>query len=47
MVIALRSLKMPLLIGFLKNLREKDEIYSDDDELEEELVKYIVLNKKR
>ena len=47
MVIALRLLKMPLFLGFLKNLREKDKIYSDDDVLEEELIKYIVLNKKR
>ena len=38
---------MPLLIGFLKKLREKDKIYSDDDVLEEELIKYIVLNKKK
>ena len=37
---------MPLFIGFLKALREEDKIYSDDDVLEEELIKYIVLNKK-
>ena len=42
MVNALRLLKMPLFIGFLKN-----KIYSDDDVLEEELLKYIGLNKKR
>ena len=47
MVIALRLLKMPLFLRFLKTLREKDKIYSDDDVLEEELIKYIVLNKKR
>ena len=33
MVIALTLLNMPLLIRFLKNLREKDKIYSDDDVL--------------
>ena len=38
---------MPLLIGFLKNFREKDKMYSNDDVLEEELIKYIVLNKKK
>ena len=37
---------MPLFIVFLKTLREEDKIYSDDDVLEEELIKYIVLNKK-
>ena len=31
MVIALRLLKMPLFVGFFKNLREKSKIYSDDD----------------
>ena len=41
MVNALRLLKIPLFIGFLKILREKKKIYSDDDVLEEEL------NKKR
>ena len=40
-------LKVPLVIGFLKKLREKDKIYSDDNVLEEELIKYIVLNKKK
>ena len=44
---ALKLLKMTFFTGFLKNLREKDEIYSDDDVLEEELIKYIVLNTKR
>ena len=39
--------KMPLFIGFLKNFREKDKMYSNDDVLEEELIKYIVLNKKK
>ena len=38
---------MPLFIGFLKNLREKDKIYSDDDVLEEELMKFIVLSKTK
>ena len=47
MVIALKLLKMPLFLRFLKTLREKDKIYSDDDVLEEELIKYIVLNKKK
>ena len=43
----LRLLKMTLFIGFLKNLRDKNKIYSDDDVLVEELLKYIVLNKKK
>ena len=47
MVNALRLLNMPLFIGFLKLLGEKNKIYSDDGVLEEELLKYIVLNKKR
>ena len=47
MVNALKLLKMPLFIGFLKILREKNKIYFYDDVLEEELLKYIVLNKKR
>ena len=47
MGIALRLLKMPLFIGFLKKLREQDKIYSDDNILEEELIKCIVLSKKR
>ena len=37
---------MLLFIKFLKNLREKNKTYFDDDVLEEELLKYIVLNKK-
>ena len=41
---ALRLLKIPLFIGFLKILREKHKIYSGDDVLEEELLKYIELN---
>ena len=44
---ALRLLKMPLFIGFLKNLREKHKIYSGDNVLEEELLKYIELNKNK
>ena len=47
MINALNPLRMPLFIGFLKLLREKNKIYFDDDVLEEELLKYIVLNKKR
>ena len=47
MVHAFRLLKMPLFIGFLKILREKNKIYSNDDKLEEELLQYIKLNKKR
>ena len=47
MVIALRLLKIPLFIGFLKKLRKNDKIYSDDNVLEEQLIKYIVLNKKK
>ena len=47
MVDALRLFKMPLYIGFLKMLREKNKIYSDDDVLKEELLKYTELNKKR
>ena len=46
MVNALRLLGTPLFIGFLKILGEKN-IYSDDDVLEEELLKYIALIKKR
>ena len=38
MVIALRLLKVPLFIRFLKKLREKDKIYLDDNVLEEELI---------
>ena len=37
---------MPLFMGFLKILREKN-IYFEDDVLEEELLKYIELNKKK
>ena len=47
MVNALKLLRMSLFIGFLKILREKNKIYFDDDVLAEELLKYIVLNKKR
>ena len=47
MVNALRLLKMPLFIGFLKIFREKNKIYSDNDVLEEELLKYIELNKRK
>ena len=46
MVNALRLLEMLLFIGFLKILREKNKMYSNDDVLEEELLKYIELNKK-
>ena len=44
---ALRLSKMPLFIEFLKTLGEKNKIYSDDDALEEALLKYIGLNKKK
>ena len=47
MVTLLRPLKMPLVLGFLKNLTENNKVYSDDDVLEEELIKYAILNKKR
>ena len=47
MVNALKLLRMSLFIGFLKILREKNKIYFDDDVLAEELLKYIVLNKKK
>ena len=39
MVNAFRLLEMPLFIWFLKILREKSKIYSDDDVLEKELLK--------
>ena len=41
MVNGLRLLEMPLFIGFLKILKEKNKIYSDDGVLDEELLKYI------
>ena len=44
---ALNLLRMPLFIEFLKILREKNKTYFDDDVLGEELLKYIVLNKKK
>ena len=47
MVNTLRLLKMSLLIGFLKILGEENKIYSDDDVLEEGLLKYIGLNIKK
>ena len=47
MVNALRLLKMLLFIGFLKILLEKNKIYFDDDVLEENLLKYIELNKQK
>ena len=46
MVNALKLLRMPLFTGFLKTLREKNKTYFNDDVLEEELLKYLVLNKK-
>ena len=46
MVNALKLLRMPLFTGFLNILREKNKTYFNDDVLEEELLKYIVLNKK-
>ena len=47
MINAFRLLKIPLFIGFLKILAEKNKIYSDDGVLEEELLKYIELNLKK
>ena len=47
MVNTLRLLKMPLFTGFLKNLRDENKIYFDADILEEELLKYKVLNEKK
>ena len=47
MINALKLLRTPLFIGFLKFLREKNKIYFDDDVLEEELLKHMILNKKR
>ena len=44
---ALRLLEMPIFIEFLKMFRENNKIHSDDDLLEEELLEYIRLNKKR
>ena len=46
MVHALKLLRIPLFIGILKILREKDKTYFDDDVLEEQLTKYVVLHKK-
>ena len=46
MVNTLKLLRMPLFTGFLNILREKNKTYFNDDVLEEELLKYIVLNKK-
>ena len=47
MITALKILKMPLFIEFLKTLRDNNKPHSNDDVLEEELLEYIVLNKKR
>ena len=50
MVNALKLLKISLFIGLLKILREKNKTYDDDDDddvLEEEFMKYIVLNTKK
>ena len=47
MVNALKLLRMPLFIGILKILREENKTYFDDAVLEEELLKYIVLSKKK
>ena len=44
---ALKLLRMPLFTGFFKILRENNKTYFDDDVLEEELLKYIVLNNKK
>ena len=47
MVTTLKTLKMPLFIGFLKTLRDINKTHSNDDVLEEELLEYIVSNKKK
>ena len=47
MVNILKLLRMPLFIGFLKIWREKHKTFFNDDILAEELLKYIVLNKKK
>ena len=48
MVEASKLLKMHLFIGLLKNLRENSKTNCDDDNdvLENEILKYIVSNKK-
>ena len=46
MVAALKILKMLLIIGFLKTLRDNNKTHSNDIILEEELLKYMRLNKK-
>ena len=46
MVIALKVLKMPLCIGLSNISRENNKTHFDDDILEEELLKYVVLNRK-
>ena len=47
MVSALRLLKISLFIGFLKILKANNKVHSDDDVLEEEMVKYVRLNEKK
>ena len=47
MITSLKILKTPLFIEFLKTLRDNNKPHSNDDVLEEELLEYIVLNKKR
>ena len=46
MVNALSVFEMSLFIGFLKILRGNNKVRSDDNVLEEELLKYTELNKK-
>ena len=45
-VTALKILKMPLFIRFLKTLRNNNKTHFDDVVLEDKLSEYIVLNKK-
>ena len=46
MVEALKRLKMSLFLGFLKTLRDNNKTHSNDDVLEEELLKYMRLVNK-
>ena len=46
MVTALKVLKMSLFIGFLKTLKDNNKTHSNDIILQEELLKYMRLNKK-
>ena len=46
MVEALKKLKMSLFVGVLKTLRDNSKILSNDDVLEEKLLKYVRLINK-